>query len=204
MFLASPEMARLPNWVIALVAAGGLAAALSTAAGLLLVISTAISHDFLKRQLFPALSDKQELVAARLCAAFAVGVGIYFGINPPSFVIETVALAFSIAASTFFPAIALGIFNKTVNKQGAVAGMVAGLLFSVGYIVYFQFLGGREHGYWMDISPQGIGVVGLALNLLVTFGVGRFFPEPPAAVQQMVEQIRYPGGTANGPPAANA
>ena len=192
MFLASPEMARLPNWVIALVAAGGLAAALSTAAGLLLVISSAISHDFLKREIMPAMTEKQELIAARSCAVFAIGVGIYFGINPPSFVIETVALAFSIAASTFFPAIVLGIFNTRVNKEGAVAGMVVGLLFSVGYIIYFQFLGGNEHGYWMDISPQGIGIVGLLLNLIVTFGVGRFFPEPPEEVQQMVEGIRYP------------
>ncbi len=191
-FLASPEMARLPNWVIALVAAGGLAAALSTAAGLLLVISTAISHDFLKRELMPDLSEKQELLAARLCALFAIGIGIYFGINPPSFVIETVALAFSIAASTFFPAIVLGIFNKKINKQGAVAGMVAGLIFSVGYIVYFQFMGGKENGYWMDISPQGIGVVGLLLNLIVTFTIGRFFPEPPEEIQEMVENIRYP------------
>ncbi len=191
-FLASPEMARLPNWVIALVAAGGLAAALSTAAGLLLVISTAISHDFLKRELIPDLSEKQELLAARICSLFAIGVGIYFGINPPSFVIETVALAFSIAASTFFPAIVLGIFSKKVNKQGAVAGMIVGLLFSVGYIVYFQFLGGKENGYWMDISPQGIGVVGLLLNLFVTFTIGRFFPEPPEEIQEMVENIRYP------------
>lgn len=192
MFLASPEMARLPNWVIAMVAAGGLAAALSTAAGLLLVISTAISHDFLKREVMPRLTEKQELLAARLCALLAIGVGIYFGINPPSFVIETVALAFSIAASTFFPAIVLGIFNKKINKQGAVAGMVVGLVFSVGYIVYFQFMGGNAHGYWMDISPQGIGLVGLLLNLAVTFAVGRFFPAPPAEIQDMVERIRYP------------
>ena len=191
-FLASPEMAQLPNWVIALVAAGGLAAALSTAAGLLLVISTAISHDLIKRQLKPDMSDKQELIYARLCAAVAVGVGIYFGINPPSFVIETVALAFSIAAAAIFPPIFVGIFWKRVNMQGAVAGMVAGLVFSVGYIVYFQFLGGNQNGYWLDISPQGIGVVGMLLNFAVTFVVGRFFPDPPAEVQEMVEQIRYP------------
>ena len=191
-FLASPEMAQLPNWVIALVAAGGLAAALSTAAGLLLVISTAISHDLIKRQLRPDMSDKQELIYARLCAAGAVGVGIYFGINPPSFVIETVALAFSIAAAAIFPPIFVGIFWKRVNMQGAVAGMVAGLIFSVGYIVYFQFLGGNLNGYWLDISPQGIGVVGMLLNFAVTFVVGRFFPDPPAEVQEMVEQIRYP------------
>ncbi len=191
-FLASPEMAQLPNWVIAMVAAGGLAAALSTAAGLLLVISTAISHDFLKRSIMPTLSEKKELLAARVCILFAILVGIYFGINPPGFVIETVALAFSIAASTFFPAIVLGIFRKKTNMQGAVAGMVVGLLFSVGYIVYFQFLGGNEHGYWMDISPQGIGLVGLLLNLLVTFIVGRFFPPAPASIQEMVESIRFP------------
>lgn len=195
-FLASPEMAQLPGWVMALVAAGGLAAALSTAAGLLLVISTAISHDLIKKQFLPGISDKQELVYARLCAAGAVGIGIYFGLNPPSFVIETVALAFSIAASSIFPPIFMGIFFKKVNMQGAVAGMLTGLLFSVGYIVYFQFLGGKEHGYWMDISPQGIGVVGMLLNFIVTFAVGRFFPPPPQEVQDMVERIRYPGNVA--------
>ena len=192
-FLASPEMAQMPNWVIALVAAGGLAAALSTAAGLLLVISTAVSHDLLKRQLLPGLSDWQELAYARICATVAVGIGIYFGINPPSFVIETVALAFSIAASAIFPPIFLGIFFKRMNKEGAIAGMLTGLVFSVGYIVYFQFMGGKEHGYWMDISPQGIGLVGMILNMVVTFLVGRFFPPPPDNVQSMVETIRYPG-----------
>lgn len=192
MFLASPELANLPNWVIALVAAGALAAALSTAAGLLLVISTAISHDLFKRQFRPSLSDKQEMVIARLCAVLAVGVGIYFGINPPSFVIETVALAFSIAASAIFPAILLGIFSKRINKEGAVAGMMAGLLFSVGYIVYFQFLGGKENGYWMDISPQGIGVVGMMINLTLSALVSYFTAAPPKDVQEMVEEIRYP------------
>ena len=196
-FLASPEMANLPGWVIALVAAGGLAAALSTAAGLLLVISTAISHDLIKRQFLPGISDKQELVIARICATGAVGVGIYFGINPPSFVIETVALAFSIAAAAIFPPIFLGIFVKRVNMQGAVAGMLTGLIFSVGYIVYFQFMGGKEHGYWMDISPQGIGVVGMVLNVMVTLTVTRFYPPPPEDVQAIVENIRYPKGAGN-------
>jgi len=144
------------------------------------------------------MTDRQEMTIARLCAVFAVGVGIYFGINPPSFVIETVALAFSMAASAIFPAILLGIFSKRVNKEGAVAGMVVGLVFSVGYIVYFQFLGGNANGYWMDISPQGIGVVGMILNLVVTGGITYFFPAPPPDVQTMIEEIRYPKGAASG------
>ena len=195
-FLAIPEIAQLSNWVIALVAAGALAAALSTAAGLLLVISTSASHDLVKMQISPDMSDAKELMVARVCAGFAVLIGIYFGIYPPGFIVETVALAFSIASSAFFPVLLLGIFTKTINKQGAIAGMLAGLIFSVGYIVYFQFLGGKEThgGYWMDISPQGIGVVGVFINLAFTFLVGSFYPPPPQDVQDMVERIRYPKG----------
>ena len=195
-FLAIPEIAQLSNWVVALVAAGALAAALSTAAGLLLVISTSISHDLVKMQLSPDMSDARELLLARFCAGLAVLVGIYFGINPPGFIVETIALAFSIAASAFFPVIVLGIFTKTVNKQGAIAGMLGGLIFSVGYIIYFQFLGGKEihGGYWLDISPQGIGVVGVFVNLALTFLVGSFYSPPPVDVQEMVEKIRYPEG----------
>jgi len=191
-FLAVPEIAELSNWVVALVAAGTLAAALSTAAGLLLVISMSVSHDLVKSQLFPALDDRHELLVARIAAGFAVAVGAYFGIHPPSFIIETIALAFSIAASAFFPVLVLGIFSKRMNKEGAIAGMASGLLFSVSYIVYYQFLGGSEHGYWMDISPQGIGVAGMIVNLTVALTTSKFFPAPPSAVQEMVEGIRYP------------
>lgn len=192
MFLASPEFSNLPKWVIALVAAGGLAAALSTAAGLILVISTAISHDLIKKQFAPKMNEKRELVFARLSASLAICVGIYFGINPPSFVMETVALAFSIATASFFPALVLGIFTKRINKEGAIAGMVVGFLVSVCYILYYQFLGGKEHGYWMGISSQGIGVVGLIANLIVTLAITWFFPAPPEEVQKMVDRIRKP------------
>lgn len=195
-FLAIPEIAQLGNWVTALLASGALAAALSTAAGLLLVISTSISHDLIKKQFSQNMSDKMELFVARLCAGLAVLVGVYFGINPPGFIVETVALAFSIASSAFFPALVLGIFSKRINKQGAIAGMLSGLMFSVGYIIYFQFMGGKETqgGYWMDISPQGIGVVGVILNFGITFLVSAFYPPPPIEVQAMVERIRYPMG----------
>lgn len=195
-FLAIPEIAQLGNWVTALLAAGALAAALSTAAGLLLVISTSVSHDLIKMQFVPNMSDKQELLTARICASFAVFIGIYFGMNPPGFIVETIALAFSIASSAFFPALVLGIFSKRINKQGAIAGMLGGLIFSVAYIVYFQFLGGKEihGGYWMDISPQGIGVVGVMINFGLTFLVGAFYPPPPEEVQELVERIRYPKG----------
>lgn len=191
-FLAIPEIAQLSNWVVALVAAGALAAALSTAAGLLLVISTSVSHDLVKKQFRPNMSDKMELLIARICAGLAVGIGIYFGIHPPSFIIETIALAFSIAAATFFPAILLGIFRTKTNQQGAIAGMLAGFLFAVGYIIYFQFLGGKADGYWLGISAQGIGVIGMLINVAVTLGVGKFFPDPPTAVQDMVKKIRHP------------
>lgn len=192
LFLASPEIAKLPNLVIALVAAGGLAAALSTAAGLLLVLSTAISHDLIKKQIKPNINDKEELLAARIFAAFAILVGIYFGINPPGFVMETIALAFGIAASALFPAIFLGIFNKKMNKGGVIAGMLTGLIFSVGYIIYFRFMGGTPDQYLFGISPQGVGLPGMILSFSVIMIVSRFFEDPPLEIQEMVENIRYP------------
>ncbi|MEZ5038701.1 MAG: sodium:solute symporter family protein [Saprospiraceae bacterium] len=192
LFLASPEIARLPAWVITLVAAGGLAAALSTAAGLLLVISTAVSHDLLKKQFAPHISDKQELLVARICSAVAIGVGIYFGIHPPGFVMETIALAFGIAASALFPAIFLGIFYKQMNKQGAIAGMLAGLVFSLSYIVYFRFMGGDPDDYLLGISAQGVGLPGMILSFVVTLVVAQFYEAPPAGIQEMVEDMRYP------------
>lgn len=194
LFLASPEIAKLPAWVIALVAAGGLAAALSTAAGLLLVISTAVSHDLLKKQFTPTISDKQELLVARICSAAAIGVGIYFGIHPPGFVMETIALAFGIAASALFPAIFLGVFSKKMNKEGAIAGMLTGLIFSVSYIVYFRFMGGDPDDYLLGISAQGVGLPGMILSFVVTLVVSRFYAAPPAHIQEMVEDMRYPEG----------
>jgi cation/acetate symporter len=194
--LANPEIAQLPNWVIALVAAGGLAAALSTAAGLLLVISTAISHDLLKRNLMPDISEKQELLFARIAILFAVCIAGYFGINPPGFVAQVVAFAFGLAASSFFPAIVLGIFSTRMNKEGAVSGMVAGIVFTAIYIVYFKFLNptadNAEH-WWFGISPEGIGTLGMFLNFAVALLVCRFTAPPPKNVQAMVLDIRVPG-----------
>ena len=199
MVLANPEIARLPNWVVALVAAGGLAAALSTAAGLLLVISTSIAHDFLKKTVMPDISEKQELAYARVAAGFAVIVAGYFGINPPGFVAQVVAFAFGLAASSFFPAIILGIFSKRMNKEGAISGMIAGIVFTAGYIVYFKFLNptvnNAEH-WWLGISPEGIGAVGMVLNFLVAGIVCHFTPAPPQEVQEMIEEIRVPRGAA--------
>ncbi len=195
MVLANPEIANLPAWVAALVAAGGLAAALSTAAGLLLVISTAVSHDLIKKQIKPDISDKGELMWARISAAGAVIVAGYFGINPPGFVAEVVAIAFGLAAASFFPAIILGIFYKKMNRQGAIAGMIAGLLFTLGYVLFFKIafpeVNTPEY-WWFGISPEGIGTLGMILNLIVAFAVGMIFPEPPEEVQEMVESIRYP------------
>jgi len=198
MVLANPEVAQLPNWIIALVAAGGLAAALSTAAGLLLVISTAISHDLLKRTVWKDISEGGELMAARIAAAAAVVVAGYFGINPPGFVAQVVAFAFGLGASSFFPVILLGIFWKRANREGAVAGMVSGLLFTSAYIIYFKFLGGTPDGYWLGISPEGIGTIGMLLNMAVTIGVSLATDPPPDDVQNMVEDIRLPSG-ATGP-----
>tara|TARA_R100000306_G_scaffold62535_1_gene72414 strand:- start:103127 stop:104827 length:1701 start_codon:yes stop_codon:yes gene_type:complete len=196
MVLANPEIAQLPNWVIALVAAGALAAALSTAAGLLLVISTAVSHDLLKRSLLPGISEKQELLFARLAIFVAILIAGYFGINPPGFVAEVVAFAFGLAAASFFPAIVLGIFYRRMNREGAIAGMLAGFLFTAGYIVAFKFvvpeLSTPEH-WWFGISPEGIGTLGTLINTVVALTVSRLYPAPPRDIQNMVEEIRLPG-----------
>jgi len=195
MVLANPEIAGLPNWVAALVAAGGLAAALSTAAGLLLVISTSVSHDLIKKQFNPDISDKKELLYARIAAGFAVLVAGYFGINPPGFVAEVVAIAFGLAAASFFPAIILGIFYKKMNREGAIAGMIVGLLFTLAYIGFFKLLlpeYNTSECWWFGISPEGIGTFGMLINLVVSLAVGIIFPDPPEEVQEMVESIRYP------------
>ena len=195
--LANPEIARLPNWVIALVAAGGLAAALSTAAGLLLVISTSISHDLIKKQIKPGISDQGELIAARLSAVVAVCIAGYFGINPPDFVAATVALAFGLAAASFFPAIIMGIFYKRMNKEGAIAGMLVGILSMLTYMLKFKFDmfgGGTEADWWMGISPEGFGTVAMLLNFSVAIVIARFTREPPREVQEIVEDIRVPRG----------
>ena len=202
MVLANPEIAQLPAWVIALVAAGGLAAALSTAAGLLLVVSTAISHDLLKNVVMPSISEKGELLAARLAAAGAVCVAGYFGINPPGFVAQVVAFAFGLAAASFFPVIIMGVFSKRLNREGAVSGMIAGIGFTAAYIIYFKFLGGTQDQWLLGISPEGIGTVGMILNFVVANVVSRFTPPPPADVQEIVESVRIPRG-AEGPKAAH-
>ncbi len=195
--LANPEIARLPNWVVALVAAGGLAAALSTAAGLLLVISTSIAHDLLKRTIKPDISEKAELITARVAAGVAVVIAGYFGINPPGFVAEVVALAFGLAAASFFPVIILGIFSKRTTKEGAIAGMVTGILFTGAYILYFKGLhpdlNTADH-WFLGISPEGIGTLGMLLNFAVAIGVSRITPPPPEGIQRMVEEIRIPRG----------
>jgi cation/acetate symporter len=197
MVLANPEIAGLPNWVVALVAAGGLAAALSTAAGLLLVISTSIAHDLLKRGWKPAITERDELIAARAAAGVAVGVAGYFGINPPGFVAQVVAFAFGLAAASFFPAIVLGIFSKRMNKEGAVLGMIVGISFTASYIIFFKFLrpelNTQEH-WWLGISPEGIGTLGMLLNFATAIVVSRFFPAPPPEIQAFVEDIRVPRG----------
>ena len=196
MVLANPEIARLPAWVVGLVAAGGLAAALSTAAGLLLVISSAISHDLIKRVLKPKMSEDQELRWARVAACFAVVVAGYFGINPPGFVAQVVAFAFGLAASSFFPILILGIFDKRTNKQGAIAGMLSGIGVTAGYILYFKFVDptANHAGNWfLGISPEGIGSVGMVVNFAVTSLVSRITPAPPPEVQELVDRIRQPG-----------
>jgi len=195
--LANPEIANLPNWVIALVAAGGLAAALSTAAGLLLVISTSISHDLIKKQYKPDISDKNELVIARMSAVVAVCIAGYFGINPPDFVAATVALAFGLAAASFFPAIVMGIFYKKMNKEGAVAGMIAGMVAMLFYMLKFKFDmfgGGTSKDWWFGISPEGFGTVAMLLNFIVSIIISLFTPDPPKEVQEIVENIRIPSG----------
>jgi cation/acetate symporter len=192
--LANPEIANLPAWVVALVAAGGLAAALSTAAGLLLVVSTSVSHDLLKRVFVPSITEQQELLAARVAAGVAVLIAGYFGINPPGFVAQVVAFAFGLACSSFFPAIILGVFVKRANREGVISGMLVGITFTAAYIIYFKFMGGTPDQFWFGISPEGIGALGMVLNFLVAFVVSRFTPPPPQEVQDMVEHIRVPVG----------
>ncbi len=194
MVLANPSIANLPNWVVALVVAGGLAAALSTAAGLLLVISTSISHDLLKKWLRPNISDKGELKAARIAIAVAVIIAGYAGINPPGFVAQVVAFAFGLAAASFFPAIVLGIFYKRMNMQGAISGMLVGLIFTASYILFFKYGGGTSDQYWFGISPEGIGTLGMMFNFVVSLIVCHVTPPPPERVQSLVESIRVPRG----------
>ena len=198
--LANPEIANLPAWVIGLVVAGGLAAALSTAAGLLLVISTSISHDLLKNYLKPEISEKGELYAARIAIAVAVLAAGIAGLNPPGFVAQVVALAFGLAASSFFPAIILGIFDKRMNKIGALSGMILGIVFTASYIIYFKpQLGGPglPEDYWWGISPEGIGTLGMLLNFSIALIVSRLTPAPPQEVVALTEQIRTPRGATN-------
>jgi cation/acetate symporter len=203
MVLANPEIANLPAWVIALVAAGGLAAALSTAAGLLLVISSSVSHDLIKNVFNPNITEKQELVAARLSAVGAVCVAGYFGINPPGFVAAVVALAFGLAAASFFPAIILGIFYKKMNKEGAIAGMVVGISLMLFYMLKFKFgifdggkaaVAGLKADWWFGISPEGFGTIAMLVNFAVSLIVNRFTGEVPEEVQNIVENIRIPSG----------
>ena len=197
MVLANPEIAGLPNWVIALVAAGALAAALSTAAGLLLVISASVSHDLIKKMINPNISEKGELIAARLSAVVAVCVAGYFGINPPDFVAATVALAFGLAAASFFPAIVLGIFSKRMNKEGAILGMSVGILSMLFYMMKFKFDwfgGGAKEDWWFGISPEGFGTVAMIANFMVSILVSKYTPAPPKEVVEIVENIRIPSG----------
>ena len=193
--LANPEIAQLPGWVIALVAAGGLAAALSTAAGLLLVISSSVSHDLLKKTYMPHISEKQELRYARISAAIAIGIACIFGIYTHAFVAQVVAFAFGLAAATFFPALFLGIFYKRLNKEGAIAGMLGGLIFTSSYIIYFKFINPslNVEEYWlMSISPEGIGAIGMLLNFAVAITVSTLTEKPPKQVYEMVDMIRKP------------
>jgi len=196
MVLANPEIANLPGWVIGLVAAGGLAAALSTAAGLLLVISTAVARDLLKKGFMPEISEKRELLTARITAGVAVIIAGYFGIDPPGFVAQVVAFAFGLAAASFFPVIILGIFTKWMNKHGAISGMISGIMFTASYIVFFKFispeLNHSENWLW-GISPEGIGTIGMMLNFIVAITVSRFTPPPPSSIHALVDRIRTPG-----------
>ena len=203
MVLANPEIANLPNWVIALVAAGALAAALSTAAGLLLVISASVSHDIIKKMINPNISEKGELWAARAAAAVAVIIAGYFGINPPGFVAAVVALAFGLAAASLFPAIILGIFDKKMNKEGAVSGMIVGLLLMIFYMLKFKFglfdggkdaVAGLKESWWFGISPEGFGTIAMLANFAVALIVKSFTAAPPQEVQDIVENIRIPSG----------
>ncbi len=195
MVLANPEIAQLPNWVIALLAAGALAAALSTAAGLLLVISSSISHDLLKKIFMPKISEKGELIAARVSATLAVCLAGWFAINPPGFVAETVALAFGLAASSFFPAICLGIFSKRANKEGAISGMLCGISLMLIYILKFKFGffgGGTSDDWWFGVSPEGFGTLSMIVNLIVTITISSFTKKPSEKIQKLVVEIRKP------------
>ncbi|RED17730.1 sodium:solute symporter family protein [Parasphingopyxis lamellibrachiae] len=197
MVLANPEIANLPGWVIALVAAGGLAAALSTAAGLLLVISSSISHDLLKQTFRPQITEKGELMAARIAATAAILVAGYLGIYPPGFVAQVVAFAFGLAAASLFPAIFMGIFSKRMNKHGAIAGMLSGLAFTFLYIAYFKLWNPDANvaaNWWFGISPEGIGVIGMLLNFAVAIGVASFTKSPPLEIRRLVDSIRVPRG----------
>lgn len=196
MVLAGPEIANLPNWVVGLVAAGAMAAALSTAAGLLLVISTSVSRDLVKT-FNPGISEKKELQIARISAAGAVVFAGYFGVNPPGFVAEVVAFAFGLAAASFFPVIILGIFSTRINKEGAIGGMVSGLIFTISYISYFKFVSpemNTQDSWWFGISPEGIGSIGMLLNFLVCYVISKFTPAPPQHVQDLIQEIRIPKG----------
>ncbi|MCF8430756.1 MAG: cation acetate symporter [Melioribacteraceae bacterium] len=197
MVLANPEIANLPNWVVGLIAAGGLAAALSTAAGLLLVISTSVAHDLFKKGWKKDLSEKKELLIARIAAGFAVIIAGHFGMNPPGFVAEVVAFAFGFAAASFFPIIIMGIFSKRINKEGAIAGMISGIGITAAYIIFFKFLfpelNSTENWLW-GISPEGFGTVGMVVNFIVAITVSKFTPAPPEEVGEMVEKIRIPVG----------
>ncbi|MGI2171310.1 sodium:solute symporter family protein [Shewanella sp. MF05960] len=196
--LATPEIASLPAWVIALVAAGGLAAALSTSAGLLLVISTSVSHDLLKKNLMPDISDQKELMYARIAAALGVVMAGYFGINPPGFVAAVVAIAFGLAAASLFPAIIMGIFSKTMNREGAIAGMVIGLLSTAAYIAYFKFINpaaNTSENWFFGISPEGFGMVGMIINFGVAFAISKVTAKIPDEIVEMVESIRFPKGS---------
>ncbi|MCA0909856.1 sodium:solute symporter family protein [Qipengyuania gaetbuli] len=197
MVLANPEIGNLPGWVIALVAAGGLAAALSTAAGLLLVISSSVSHDLLKSTFKPDISEKGELLAARLAATAAIVVAGYLGIYPPGWVAQVVAFAFGLAAASLFPAIFMGIFSKRMNKEGAIAGMVTGLAFTFGYIFYFKLANPAANvadNWLFGISPEGIGVVGMVLNFAVAIAVSKMTASPPVEIRKLVDSIRVPRG----------
>jgi cation/acetate symporter len=193
--MANPEIANLPNWVIGLMAAGALAAALSTAAGLLLVISSSVSHDLLKKIVYPSISEKGELIAARIAALFAVILAGYFGINPPDFVAATVALAFGLAAASFFPAIVMGIFSKRMNKEGVISGMVVGISSMLFYMMKFKlgfFGGGSNEDWWFGVSPEGFGTLAMCANILVAIIVASQTQIPPKKVQLMIDEIRKP------------
>ena len=195
MVLANPEIAKLPNWVIALVAAGALAAALSTAAGLLLVISASISHDLLKKMIMPKITEKQELFFARCSAAIAIFIAGLFGIYPPGFVAQVVAFAFGLAASTIFPVLFMGIFYKRLNKQGAIAGMLSGLISTSSYIIYFKFISpdlNNSNNWLFGISPEGFGFLGMIINFTIALIVSNFYSKPPNEIYQMIDDIRKP------------